>query len=117
MRTFRERVLLIVSAVPRGKVVTYGQVALLAGTPRRARQVGMVLNGLRDFEEIPWHRVINAEGRISTWRLGFGELQRALLESEGVEFDAEGRVDLSRYRWDADPSMIPSSDWPAIVPE
>ena len=84
-------------------VVTYGQVALLAGSPRAARQVGMVLRGLREPEKVPWQRVINAAGKISTYKVGSGELQRALLEAEGIVFDAEGRVDLSRYRWDPDP--------------
>ena len=103
MDGFRERVLSIVEAVPRGNVVTYGQVALLAGSPRAARQVGMVLHGLREADEVPWQRVINAQGKISTYRIGSGELQRALLEAEGVEFDSEGRVDLGRFRWDPDP--------------
>lgn len=99
--TFRERVLAIVRAVPPGHVVTYGQVAELAGAPRAARQVGGVLFGLRDGEvdDLPWQRVINAGGKISTYKIGSGELQRALLEAEQVVFDADGRVDLSRYRW------------------
>jgi methylated-DNA-protein-cysteine methyltransferase-like protein len=97
---FRERVLSVIRAVPEGRVVTYGQVAELAGSPRAARQVGGVLYGLRDSEEdIPWQRVVNAGGKISTYRIGSGELQRALLESEGVGFDEEGRIDLGRYRW------------------
>ena len=99
--TFRERVLAIVGAVPHGRVVTYGQVADLAGAPGAARQVGNVLFGLRDREadDLPWQRVIAAGGRISTYKIGSGELQRALLEAEGVVFDAEGRVDLARFRW------------------
>ena len=103
MDGFRERVLSIVEAVPSGMVVTYGQVALLAGSPRAARQVGAVLHGLREPEEVPWQRVINAQGKISTYKVGSGELQRALLEAEGIVFDAEGRVDLRVYRWDPDP--------------
>lgn len=92
----------IVSEVPAGKVVSYGQVALLAGAPRAARQVGAVLRGLREWEDVPWQRVINAKGRISTYKVGAGELQRALLEAEGIEFDDDERVDLRRYRWDPD---------------
>lgn len=107
MDGFRDRVLAVVEAVPSGKVVTYGQVALLAGAPRAARQVGMVLHGLREPHRIPWQRVINAQGKISTYRIGSGELQRALLEAEGVEFDGEGRVDLDRFRWDPDPRAEP----------
>lgn len=101
---FRERVLTVVRAVPRGCVVTYGQVAALIGSPRAARQVGGVLYGLHaaEVDDVPWQRVINASGRISTYKIGSGELQRALLESEGVAFDAEDRVDLGRFRWRPD---------------
>lgn len=96
--TFRERVIAVVEAVPEGRVVTYGQVASLIGSPRAARQVGNALYRLRD-DSVPWQRVVNAGGGLSTYRIGAGELQRALLEAEGVRFDAEGRIDLERYRW------------------
>ena len=96
---FRERVLELVCAVPAGKVATYGQIAHLAGNPRAARQVGGVLRGLHTEGEVPWQRIINAQGSISTYKVGAGELQRALLESEGIIFDAVGRCDLERYRW------------------
>ena len=86
MADFRRLVLDIVRAVPEGKVVTYGQVALMAGSPRAARQVGAVLHGIRFNEhDVPWQRVINAEGGISTFKVGSGELQVALLRAEGVE--------------------------------
>lgn len=98
MQTFRARVLTLVCAVPPGKVATYGQIARLVGHPRAARQVGGVLNRLRD-SDVPWQRIINAQGGISTYKVGAGELQRALLEAEGVVFDREGRCDLERYRW------------------
>ena len=76
--------------------------ALLAGHPRAARQVGVMLRGLsaREAETLPWFRVINAQGGLSTYKVGAGELQRALLEAEGVRFDEEGRCDLARYRFD-----------------
>ncbi|MEX2542814.1 MAG: MGMT family protein [Trueperaceae bacterium] len=109
MAAFKERVIGIVAAVPPGQVVTYGQVALLAGAPRAARQVGGVLNRLREPEDVPWQRVINAEGKLSTYRIGVGELQRALLEAEGVEFDSEDRVNLRRFRWDPEPSALSSA--------
>lgn len=100
---FRERVLAVIRSVPEGRVVTYGQVAALAGAPRAARQVGGVLYGLRErADDVPWQRVVNAGGTISTYRIGAGELQRALLESEGVPFDHEGRIDLDRFRWQPD---------------
>lgn len=97
--TFRRLVLEQVAAVPAGRVMTYGEVALLAGRPGTARQVGGVLFGLseREAETVPWHRVVNAQGRLSTYKVGSGELQRALLEAEGVVFDASGRLELRRY--------------------
>ena len=98
---FRRSVLDLVAEIPEGYVATYGQIALLAGQPRAARQVGGVLHGLSgaEAERIPWHRVINARGALSTYKVGAGELQRALLASEGVQFDAQGRCDLARYRF------------------
>jgi methylated-DNA-protein-cysteine methyltransferase-like protein len=81
-------------------VATYGQVAKLAGLPGRARQVGYALYALRDNESIPWQRVINAKGEVSARsEPGMDHVQRQILESEGVHFDRNGRVDLSRCRW------------------
>ncbi len=96
---FKERVLALVAEIPEGWVATYGQVARLAGRPRAARQVGGVLRGLSESETeaVPWQRVISAQGELSTYKVGTGELQRALLEAEGVAFDRQGRCDLTRY--------------------
>ncbi len=90
----------VVCRIPEGQVATYGQVAALAGMPRAARQVGWALSALGEEDDVPWHRVINAQGEISP-RGGreIVDLQRALLESEGVDFNARGKVDLTRYRW------------------
>lgn len=97
---FRHRVLELVRQIPPGRVMTYGQVARYAGFPGRARQVGFVLHSLLPASgKIPWQRVINAQGGISTYRVGVGELQRALLAHEGVEFDPSGRCDLERFGW------------------
>lgn len=94
----------VVRSVPEGKVTTYGEVALMVGMPNHARQVGAVLYGLRGSEEdVPWQRVVNASGGISTFKVGSGELQVALLRSEGVEV-VDHRVDLRRYRWDVNDS-------------
>ncbi|MFU8889530.1 MAG: MGMT family protein [Trueperaceae bacterium] len=109
--TFRERVLHVVSQVPRGRVVSYGQVALWAGSPRAARQVGGVLFGLREADgDVPWQRVVNARGGISTFKVGAGELQIALLRSEGVEVGEQG-IDLVRWGW-----APPADAWPWAVP-
>ena len=98
--TFRERVLALVAQIPPGRVTTYGQLALLAGQPGAARQAGYVMNALMDGDSgVPWQRVINAQGRVSTHKLGFGDLQEGLLRAEGIAFDAAGRCDLARWQW------------------
>jgi methylated-DNA-protein-cysteine methyltransferase-like protein len=91
----------VVRRIPRGRVATYGQVALLAGLGRQARLVGYALSALPSGSRVPWHRVINAQGAVSA-RTGdpAGALdQRLMLEAEGVKFNARGRVPLERYRW------------------
>src|SRR5689334_5635521 len=94
---FQDRVLEIVRAIPRGKVLSYGQVALLAGAPRGARQVGRILYA--HGRTVPWQRVINRFGGLSTYKVGTGPEQRALLEKEGVEFTQDGFVDLKKHQW------------------
>jgi methylated-DNA-protein-cysteine methyltransferase-like protein len=90
----------VVRRVPEGRVATYGQVAALAGMPGAARQVGWALAALDEENDVPWQRVINAKGEISPrGAREIEDLQRALLESEGVEFDARGRVDLAHFAW------------------
>ena len=89
----------VVSRIPRGRVATYGQVAAVAGLPRRARLVGYALRVLPDDTRVPWHRVVNAQGRISPRGdlLGHEDLQAHLLRREGVRFTAGGAVSLDRY--------------------
>ena len=90
----------VVRRIPEGCVSTYGEIAALACMPRAARQVGYALNALTGDDDVPWHRVINARGGISARdEREFADLQRALLESEGVVFDRRGRVNLETYRW------------------
>jgi len=96
----------IVRQVPPGKVATYGQIARIAGRCS-AQMVGFALASLasyrdrKDFEEVPWQRVINAKGKISPHGFGMGGfVQRQLLEDEGIEFDLEGVIDLERFGWD-----------------
>lgn len=96
----------VVREIPEGRVATYGQVAALAGFPGHARQVGYALHALpADHgdvaqDEVPWQRVINAKGEVSPRsEPEYEGLQRAMLEAEGVVFDARGRVDLARFRW------------------
>lgn len=96
---FTRRVLAWVCEIPPGQVATYGQIAALAGKPRNARQVGRILYGLSEQDEVPWHRVINAQGGISTYRTGAGELQHFLLTQEGITFNDQGRCPLRVYQW------------------
>jgi methylated-DNA-protein-cysteine methyltransferase-like protein len=96
-----DRIYRVVRRIPAGRVATYGQVAELAGLPGQARQVGYAMAALDSESIVPWHRVINAQGAISTRRAdpGGGVTQRIRLEREGVRFDARGRVALERFRW------------------
>ena len=85
--------------IPKGKVATYGQIAAIVGrcTPR---QVGYAMAAVPCGSGVPWQRVINARGMVSERAAGDGgEVQRALLEAEGVQFDETGRVDLSVFGW------------------
>jgi methylated-DNA-protein-cysteine methyltransferase-like protein len=96
-----ERFYEVVRRVPKGRVTTYGAVAAEAGLPGRARQVGYAMAALSDDHDVPWHRVINAAGRISRRAGGraFESIQKTLLESEGIPFDKSDRVDLDRFGW------------------
>ncbi len=86
--------------IPRGRVATYGQIAELAGLDGHARQVGYALHNLPARSNVPWHRVVNSRGEISPRGVGDShELQRMLLEGEGLEFDLRGSIDLKRFQW------------------
>ena len=95
-----QRIYRVVRRIPKGRVATYGQVASLAGLAGHARQVGYALHALPDGTIVPWHRVVNSAGRISTRSTAGGDLvQRVLLEREGIRFDGKGRVPLDQLRW------------------
>jgi methylated-DNA-protein-cysteine methyltransferase-like protein len=90
----------VIRKIPRGRVASYGQVAELAGLDGHARQVGYALHALPEGSRVPWHRVVNAKGEVSLRNAGDShELQRVLLESEGISFDDNGRIDLKRFGW------------------
>jgi methylated-DNA-protein-cysteine methyltransferase-like protein len=98
--SFFEDVYRVVSMIPPGRVVTYGQIAAYLGNPRAARTVGWALSSLPEGRDVPWHRVINSQGLVSGPARGRRvNEQRALLAEEGVAFDEAGRVDLGRYGW------------------
>ncbi len=101
-----ERIYAVVRQIPSGQVATYGQVAELAGLIGKPRLVGYALYRVdMEKDDVPWQRVINAKGEVSQspFRNGTDDLQRVILEDEGIEFDPNGRIDLKRYRWQ--PSM------------
>jgi methylated-DNA-protein-cysteine methyltransferase related protein len=91
----------VIRRIPKGWVATYGQVAAMAGLPRRARLVGRVLQELDPKSDVPWHRVVNAKGEVSRSlsRNGSDALQQRLLKKEGIKFDGRNRFDLERFRW------------------
>ena len=98
--TVFEKIYTVVKTIPRGRVSTYGQVASLAGNPHWARVVGYALQNNTDPSTIPCHRVVNRDGNVAgAFVFGGADAQRALLESEGIEFNADGRVDLDKYIW------------------
>ena len=97
MNTF-EKIYDVVKSIPKGKVATYGQVALLAGNPRLARVVGYALHNNPDPLTIPCYRVVNRKGMVAeSFVFGGGDVQRQLLEQEGIVFEADGRIDLAKY--------------------
>lgn len=99
---YRERVYEIVRRIPRGRVMTYGQIAYILGKGYTPRTVGFVMHGA-DETKTPWQRVINSQGRCSTGRIVLpSDMQQRLLEREGVKFDDSGRCDLESFIWHPD---------------
>lgn len=97
MNTF-EKIYEVVKSIPKGRVATYGQVAVLAGNPHWARVVGYALHNNPDPSTIPCHRVVNREGKLAAAFVFGGEnVQRQLLENEGIVFEPDGRIDLKKY--------------------
>jgi methylated-DNA-protein-cysteine methyltransferase related protein len=103
MRTY-DVIYNVVRQIPHGRVATYGQVADLAGMYGKARLVGYALYRVVADSDVPWHRVVNAQGRVSEspLRNGSDALQRVLLESEGICFRADGTLSLREYLWRPD---------------
>jgi len=97
---FRNAVVEVVARIPKGKLASYGQVALLAGYPQRPRQVGMVLRGLPEGTRLPWHRVVNTQGYVPSrgrWWGAMVQIQR--LRVEGIPVEDDGTLDLKAHRW------------------
>ncbi len=89
----------LIKKIPKGKVASYGQLAALAGNPRGARQVVRILHSFSELKKLPWHRVVDRNGRISLPMDGSGDLQRRLLRAEGVTVSADGAISLARHGW------------------
>jgi methylated-DNA-protein-cysteine methyltransferase related protein len=99
VHSFTQKVKDIIKKIPRGKVATYGQIATCAGNPRATRVVVWILNSSSQKDKLPWHRVINSKGQISL-KPGQGyEIQRALLEKEGIKFDNNDSINFDIHLW------------------
>lgn len=105
MTLFTERIIQIIQSIPAGKVMTYGQIATLAGNRRGARQVARALHSMSKKHHLPWHRVINAKGEIAIHDAEGAFAQRELLLHEGVEVSASGKINVEAYR------HFPTVDW------
>jgi methylated-DNA-protein-cysteine methyltransferase-like protein len=98
---FFEQVYRLVRLLPSGRVTSYGALARMLGNPRAARTVGWALHSLPNGSDVPWHRVVNTRGRVSTTCIEHGaDRQRQLLEAEGVIFDESGKLDWDRFGWE-----------------
>lgn len=98
--SFFEKVYGIVKRIPKGKVMSYGQIAKLLGKPKAARAVGLALHCNKDPENIPCHRVVNNQGRISSgYAFGGPEIQKKLLQREGIIFNEYEKIDLDKFRY------------------
>ncbi|HWQ09183.1 MAG TPA: MGMT family protein [Holophaga sp.] len=103
---FRAAVLRLVRRIPHGRVATYGQIAAMAGFPRRPRQVGMILKGLPEGTGLPWHRVVNAQGLVPSkgrWWGAMVQIQR--LREEGIAVDDLGNLSLPDWQWQGIPKV------------
>ena len=99
---FTEKIIQIIKNIPKGKVLTYGFIAKLAGNPRAARQVSWTLHSSSKKYNLPWHRVINSKGIIALKSIEDRNYQKNLLEQEGITFSDEFSVDLKKYLWKID---------------
>jgi methylated-DNA-protein-cysteine methyltransferase related protein len=97
MTQFTEEVLVIIQRIPYGRVMSYGQVARLAGNSRGARQVARILHSMTEKYNLPWYRIINSKGKISIGNERYAAIQKEILMSEGVEVSEDGYIDTSKY--------------------
>lgn len=94
----KEKVYGFLKTIPKGKVATYGQIAVHLGNKNMSRVVGNILHNNPDPANFPCHRVVNSKGQVAPhFAFGGGQAQRKLLEQEGIEFESDGRIDLEKY--------------------
>ncbi|OZU89363.1 DNA methyltransferase [Virgibacillus indicus] len=103
MKPFTKNVIQIIKQIPEGNVMTYGQIAKAAGSPRGARQVARILHSMSQKYDLPWHRVINAKGQIAIKDDEGFFSQKLMLQDEGVDVSEAGKVDLEVYLYWPDP--------------
>lgn len=106
MKAFTKKAIEVIESIPEGKVMTYGQIAASAGSPRGARQVARLLHSMSSKYGLPWHRVVNAAGQIVVSDLESRFAQQTFLEQEGVEVSPSGKVNLSLYRFEPKAEVI-----------
>jgi len=107
---FSQRVYAIVASIPHGQVTTYGAIANALGVPRAAREVGWALNVVPEGADLPCHRVVDREGRLSGgWHWGHPDVMAGLLQDEGVPFLEPHRVDLKRCLWSPGDEAVQTS--------
>ena len=99
LNDFTKTVIHIIKHIPKGKVLTYGRIAKLAGSPRAARQVSWILHSSSRKYNLPWHRVISSNGAISIKSIDSKSIQKHLLQQEGVKISNNLKVDLDQYLW------------------
>lgn len=101
MNSFKDQVIKFIKQIPYGRVSTYGTIAILAGSPRGAREVGYILHSFTEKHGLPWQRVINKKGYISIrgGDINMKSLQKSLLQEEGVEVSEDFMIDLKKYGW------------------
>jgi len=89
----------LIKRIPKGKVATYGLIAAIAGNPRAARQVARILHTYSQKDNLPWHRVVNRNGQISLKPFRGYEVQKMLLEKEGIVFSKNNAINFDKYLW------------------
>ena len=108
MTPYQQAILHVVQLVPRGKVISYGQVAAYVGTPRAAREIGWAMRSMRPVDNFPWWRVLNNAGKITIKGNihATATQQKELLQADGVIVNDDYELDIDKYRWRPDPKTL-----------